>query len=82
MSEIDLETRLNQIREKIQSALSKSGRSEASVILLGACKQVSYQRILDAVGLGLDHLGENRVQEARLKFENILKKNSRYFFVS
>ena len=69
MSEIDIETRLNQIREKIQSALSKSGRSEASVILLGACKQVSYQRILDAVGLGLDHLGENRVQEAESKFD-------------
>ena len=69
MSEINIETRLNQIREKIQSALSRSGRSEASVILLGACKQVSYQRILDAVGLGLDHLGENRVQEAESKFD-------------
>tara|TARA_B100001750_G_C15514814_1_gene606288 strand:- start:1915 stop:2619 length:705 start_codon:yes stop_codon:yes gene_type:complete len=69
MSEIDIETRLNQIREKIQSALSRSGRSEESVILLGACKQVSYQGILDAVGLGLDHLGENRVQEAESKFD-------------
>jgi hypothetical protein len=69
MSEIHIETRLNQIREKIQSALSKSGRSEASVILLGACKQVGYQRILDAVDLGLDHLGENRVQEAESKFD-------------
>ena len=69
MSEINIETRLNQIREKIQSALSRSGRSEASVILLGACKQVSYQGILDAVGLGLDHLGENIVQEAESKFD-------------
>ena len=70
MLAIDIEARLDQIREKIQSALDKSGRLDASVILLGACKQVSYQRTLDAVNLGLDHLGENRVQEAESKFDH------------
>ena len=69
MVDIDIETRLYQIREKIKYSLNKSGRSESSVVLLGACKQVSYQRILDAVNLGLDHLGENRVQEAESKFD-------------
>ncbi|MBH75039.1 MAG: YggS family pyridoxal phosphate-dependent enzyme [Dehalococcoidia bacterium] len=69
MADIDIETRLHEIGNRIQFALVKSGRSEGSVVLLGACKQVSYQRILDAVGLGLDHLGENRVQEAESKFD-------------
>ena len=56
----DIKARLDQIKKRIQLAVDKSGRTEKDVTLLGACKQVGYQRIVEAVNLGLDHLGENK----------------------
>jgi pyridoxal phosphate enzyme (YggS family) len=72
----DIKARLDQIKKRIQLAVDKSGRTEKDVTLLGACKQVGYQRIVEAVNLGLDHLGENKVQEAEHKFDHTdLPKN-------
>jgi hypothetical protein len=41
------------------------------VTVLGACKQVERERILQAVALGIGHVGENQVQEAEAKFEGM-----------
>jgi pyridoxal phosphate enzyme (YggS family) len=48
-------------------AAERSGRDPASVVLVGASKQVSAERLRAAVKAGLSELGENRVQEAREK---------------
>ncbi len=52
------------IRARIDSALERSGRPAGSVVLLGASKRQSDERIRAAVAAGLADLGENQVQEA------------------
>ena len=49
-------------------AAESAGRNPADVTLLGACKTVDRDRVLQAVDFGIDYLGENFVQEAEEKF--------------
>ena len=52
-------------------AANRSGRSLADVRLLGASKQVDPDRILKAIQLGVEDIGENRVKEAETKFKTL-----------
>jgi len=56
--------RLAAVRERAAAAARRAGRAADSVTLLGVAKRVSAERIADAVEAGLDHVGENYVQEA------------------
>ena len=56
-----------QVRERIAAAARRSGRNPADVILVGASKRQPLERIAAAVRAGVQHLGENYVQEARDK---------------
>jgi len=49
------------------AACARAGRDASSVLLVGASKQASPERVRQAVAQGLTDLGENRVQEAREK---------------
>ena len=40
------------------------------ITLLGATKFVDVEKINEAIGLGLTHIGENKAQEFRDKFEH------------
>ena len=55
------------IRDRIERASERAGRDPSGVLLVGASKQVSPERVRQAVSAGLMDLGENRVQEARAK---------------
>ena len=59
---------LSIIREKIERAAQRSGRSGADVTLLAVTKTVPVERIEEAIAAGVTHLGENRVQEALEKY--------------
>ncbi len=59
--------RLAAARARIASAARRAGRDPGDVHLLGAAKTVPVERLAAARGAGLADLGENRVQEARLK---------------
>lgn len=59
--------RMAAVRARIARAAERAGRDPASVLLVGASKQVSADRLREAVSAGLTDLGENRVQEARAK---------------
>jgi hypothetical protein len=52
------------IREQIAAACGRAGRDPQSVTLIGVSKTQPAARILDAVGAGLQHFGENRVEES------------------
>jgi pyridoxal phosphate enzyme (YggS family) len=56
------------IRERIERAAQRSGRSSAAVKLLAATKSVPVERIEEAIAAGVTDLGENRVQEALEKY--------------
>ncbi|HYE73386.1 MAG TPA: YggS family pyridoxal phosphate-dependent enzyme [Blastocatellia bacterium] len=63
----EISTRLTQIRQRIEAACMRAGRSVSEVTLVGVTKTVSAERVREAIEAGLTVLGENRVQEAENK---------------
>lgn len=64
---MDLSANLNAIRQRIESACSRTGRDPASVTLMAVTKGQPPERVREAADLGVTLFGENKVQEARLK---------------
>ena len=62
---------LARVKEQIADAAIRSNRSPESVKLVGVTKTVEIERIKEAVSAGLQILGENYVQEARTKIEQV-----------
>jgi pyridoxal phosphate enzyme (YggS family) len=59
--------RLAAVRLRIAEAAERAGCAPASVRLIAVTKTVPPERIAEAVAAGVTDIGENRVQEARLK---------------
>ena len=59
--------RLEAVRRRIARAAEAAGRDPAAVRLIAVTKTVAPPRIAEAVAAGVTEVGENRVQEARLK---------------
>lgn len=64
-----VDQRLADVRERIQQACDAAGRDSAGVTLVGVCKTFPPDIVAGAVRAGLQHLGENRVQEGHQKAE-------------
>jgi len=67
----DFRDRLASVRERVTAAARRSGRSPDSVGLVAVTKTVPAGRIGEAMRHGLSVFGENRVQEARRKAEEV-----------
>ena len=65
----DITESYNRIQHNIQQAMQEAGRTD-KVRLMAVTKTVSPERINAAVDLGVDLLGENRVQEFLDKYES------------
>ena len=61
------------IRETIEAAARRSGRSPSAVRLMAVTKTVDDARIGEAIRAGVEIIGENYVQEARRKIEAVGK---------
>jgi pyridoxal phosphate enzyme (YggS family) len=59
------------VRARIAEAALRSGRRPESVMLIGVTKNVGTYRIREVVACGVRVLGENRVQEARVKVPEV-----------
>jgi pyridoxal phosphate enzyme (YggS family) len=66
-----IEANLAALRARIAAACARSGREPASVELIGASKRVAAPDVARAVRAGLRSVGENYVQEARDKHEQV-----------
>ena len=66
----DVEYNYKLINEQIAEAAEQSGRKREDIVFLAATKTVDAQTINHAISLGLDHIGENRVQELLSKYES------------
>ena len=55
------------IRQEIQRAAAKTGRTGADITLVGASKMNDAAACREAIAAGIDALGENRVQEMTQK---------------
>ena len=68
---MSLADNLARVRENIQEATVASGRDPNDVRLVAVTKGVSAAAIQQAADLGVEEVGENRVQEAREKWDQI-----------
>ncbi len=64
---------IEKVRGKIADAAGKSGRSLSDVRLMAVTKTVDDERIMEAIEVGVDIIGENYVQEAKRKIEKMGK---------
>lgn len=65
--------RLAALRERIDAAAARAGRSPGSVTLLGVAKRVASEAVAEAVGAGLRDVGENYVQEATGRRDELIQ---------
>jgi len=63
MSEANLQERVAAVRERIASAAKRAGRTADDITLIAVSKTHSAEAIRAAFELGVEHFGENRVQE-------------------
>ena len=77
----DIEYNYNHIKERIAEAAVKSGRKPEDITLLSATKTVEPEYINYAISLGLDHIGENRVQELLSKYDEYNLENCSLQFI-
>lgn len=66
---LDVEENLKVIRENIAEAAVRSGRSPDDVIMMAVTKTVPVEVINHALSLGVDYMGENKVQELNSKYD-------------
>lgn len=67
----EIGARVAEVNERIALACRRAGRSETSVTLVAVTKNVSAERVREALAAGVTHIGENRVQEAQDKFPHL-----------
>lgn len=66
----DVEYNYKLINERIAEAAQKAGKSREDITFLAATKTVEPEIINHAISLGLDHIGENKVQELLSKHDS------------
>ena len=67
--------RLLAIRSKIKELLIKNNSKNKDLNIVIVCKTFSMDKILPLIEIGHVHFGENKVQEAELKWKEIKKKH-------
>src|SRR2546425_11708219 len=70
MSE-SLKANLQIVRQAITKSAERSARNPDAVALVAVTKGFAVERIREAIGVGLQIFGENRVQEAMPKIDEI-----------
>ena len=77
----DVEYNYQLINERIAEAAQKIGKAREDITFLAATKTVDAATIHHAISLGLDHIGENRVQELLAKYEEYDLENCSLQFI-
>ena len=71
IAKMSVKENLQHVRQRIEKAALSIGRDPNQIKLIGAVKNVPTELVVPALEAGLTDLGENRVQEARLRFDEI-----------
>ena len=64
---MDIQARLDEIRDRVGAACARSGRDASSVQLVAVSKTRTVEEIQAAIRAGVTDVGENKVQEAEAK---------------
>ena len=77
----DVEYNYNVINERISEAAQKVGKTRKDIKFLAATKTVDVEVINYAISLGLNYIGENKVQELLSKYDNYNLDNCSLQFI-
>lgn len=72
MTKINIESNLGAVRERIERACRRAGRSTDEITLIAVTKTVEASQIEAAFKTGIRNFGENRVQEAGEKIKDLI----------
>lgn len=67
----DLAENIQQIQKKIKVCAEKKGKTLQDITIVAVSKTFNADLVNHAIVNGIEHIGENRVQEAREKFPHI-----------
>jgi pyridoxal phosphate enzyme (YggS family) len=76
-----IEENLLKVKERIGDAATRVGRDPAQITLIAVSKTVETERIREAISAGMTTFGENYVQEARTKIEEIGQTGVQWHFI-
>nr|WP_154888127.1 YggS family pyridoxal phosphate-dependent enzyme [Paenibacillus xylanexedens] len=76
---MSLEERIQQVNQKIEDACKRSNRPFEDVNVIAVTKYVSLQTTGAVLDHGLEHIGENRWQDAQAKWEAFGQKGTCHF---
>ncbi len=74
-----LQERIAQVEQRIQAACERSGRRASNVQMVAVTKYVSTEKTGQVLDAGLIHLGENRWQNAKDKWEALHQRGIWHF---
>jgi pyridoxal phosphate enzyme (YggS family) len=69
------------IRQRINMACAKSGQDSARVCIVAVAKQRFAEQIRQVLACGLEDIGENRIQEALLKYDALKEEKIKWHMV-
>lgn len=73
-----IEENTKDVWSRIEKAAETTGKAKEDIKLVAVTKTVEPARIKEAINCGIQIIGENRVQEAESKFEQITEKVERH----
>src|SRR5574340_468146 len=71
MPSVDIASNIARVRERITRAAERAGRRPEEIRLVTVSKTVEAARVREAIAAGATDLGENYVQEAAAKREQV-----------
>jgi len=72
---------LSQVRERMDRAATRTGRDPGEIRLIAVSKTVPVERVKEAIAAGTMIFGENYIQEARHKIEEIGQAGIQWHFI-
>ena len=76
-----MKSKLAQLNQRIYNATAACGRPRESVRLVTVSKTVPAERVREAIETGVTILGENYIQEARTKIEQLSAYSVQWHFI-
>ena len=72
---------IDKVNNEIATVCAKSGRAVASVSLIAVSKRIPQNLVMDAYHHGQKYFGENRVQDALSRLENMTEPDIQWHFI-
>lgn len=77
----DFRAKLSAVRARLEAAAERAGRDASEIRLLPVSKTVPEERLRNAFEAGVHEMGENKVQEAKRKSENLAELGIRWALI-